>query len=145
MSKFQLAEVKSLLQDKWEKCQETEQRGIEFGQACYEWRKKLEKTNSPFTINDVLKELNVPDEPVNRWLKVYMDKSGIKLLKPEKRMNRSEPPDSFEVLRKLAKTMLTIGFKELKNQGKTDPSHLDAAKTWAALRLEEKDYENKTT
>ena len=34
--------------------------------------------------------------------------------------------------------MLNLGFREM-NKTKVDPSHLDAAKTWAHCRLEERD------
>lgn len=52
----------------------------------------------------------------------------------EKRKSRSEPPDDFEVLRKLALRALNIGFVELRKT-KTDSSHLAAAKEWARCRL----------
>lgn len=69
-----------------------------------------------------------------------MKKNGIERLHIEKRTNRSEPPDSFEVLRKLAKNMLNLGFVKLRETN-IDASHLSAAKTWALCRLEEKQLE----
>jgi len=56
----------------------------------------------------------------------------------EKRKHRSEPPDDFEVLRKIALHALSLGFTELKKTD-TDPSHLAAAKDWARCKLEEKE------
>jgi hypothetical protein len=56
----------------------------------------------------------------------------------EKRKHRSEPPDNFEVLRKLALRALNIGFAELKKTN-TDSSHLAAAKDWARCKLEAKE------
>jgi hypothetical protein len=49
----------------------------------------------------------------------------------EKRKNRSEPPASFGALRTLALRMLNLGLAQLRSEGREDPSHLDAAKTWA--------------
>ena len=56
----------------------------------------------------------------------------------EKRKHRSEPPDDFEVLRKLALRALNIGFAELKKTD-TDSGHLAAAKDWARCKLETKE------
>lgn len=66
-----------------------------------------------------------------------MESAGLTRPKREKRVNRAEPPDNFEVLRKLAKKMLNLGFQELRKT-KVESSHLAAAKTWALCRLEKK-------
>lgn len=59
---------------------------------------------------------------------------GGGIVRTEKRKNRGAPADSFEQIRTLALRMLTEGFKVLKPTG--NPSHLDAAKTWAKDTLE---------
>lgn len=123
----------------WEKCKQTEKYGIEFGKICFKWREKLIYDDSLYRVEDLWKELNIPEGSGRRWLSAYMKSEDIKLVKIEKRTNRSEPPDDFEVLRKLAKKMLNIGFKTLKETN-IDPSHLSAAKTWANCRIEEKEY-----
>ena len=63
--------------------------------------------------------------------------AGLLKVQPhaEKRKNRSEPVKDFEELRQLALTMLNVGYRELKKEGR-DPSHLASAKTWAQCRLE---------
>ena len=137
-----IAVVKQDLLKKWHQCRRAEKYGLEFGKACYAWRQKLIQTGSTTTLEDVWKDLKITDDAGNRWLSVYMKANGIERLHIEKRKNRSEPPDSFEVLRALAKKMLTIGFQQLKETD-IDPSHLDAAKTWAMCRLEEKQNEIK--
>lgn len=132
--------VKKEISKKWKKCQKAEKYGLEFGQACYIWRERLQKEGSTFTLDDVWKDLNISPDAGNRWVGAYMKENGIERLHIEKRTNRSEPPDSFEVLRKLAKKMLNLGFAQLRETN-IDASHLSAAKTWALCRLEEKQLE----
>lgn len=130
--------TKEDLASKWVLCKQAERYGLEFGKACYEWKLKLDLSDTSFVLADVLKELEIPEEAGYRWLSVYMASESIKLLKFEKRRNRGEPPDSFEDLRKLVKRMLNIGFVQLKTDPKIDPSHLDSAKTWAQIVLDKK-------
>jgi hypothetical protein len=103
-----------------------------FGQVCYEWQQKLKTTE----LKKVWTELKI-DEPVAlQEMDAYLGSIGQTRLKIEKRTNREEP-DAFEDIRKVALTIVSLGYKELQ---KTDVkrSLLDSAKTWARGKLQEK-------
>jgi hypothetical protein len=85
----------------------------------------------------------IPQETVTKYVSEVskaggeISTSGLLKAQPhaEKRKNRSEPVKDFEELRILALKMINEGYRQLKAVG-VDPSHLDAAKSWAKSRIE---------
>jgi len=112
---------------------------LRFGQVCYEWQQKLKTTE----MASVWKELRIPEKEALREMDSYLGSVGQERLHIEKRTNREEP-DAFEDIRKVALSMLALGYKELQ---KTDAklSLLDSAKTWARCKLKEKEHEHNET
>jgi hypothetical protein len=133
-----LRAIKTKIAAAWKNCIQTEKYGLEFGRVCYEARQKFRTVggvgNKGKGIAAIWRELNIPERTAYRWIEVWMESKGLVRLHIEKRKNRSDPPDSFEVLRSMALSALRDGFKTV--QG--DASHVDAAKTWARCRLLEK-------
>lgn len=109
---------------------------LKFGDVCYTWQQKLGTVG----LEAVWKELKIPAPEGYREMDGYLESQGVTRLRIEKRSNR-DTPDEFEDIRKVALTMLNLGFKNLK-QTDIKASLLDSAKKWALSRLNEKNREN---
>jgi hypothetical protein len=137
-AEYDIQSIKTEIAAAWKNCIQTEKYGLEFGRVCYEAQQKFRTVggvgNKGKGIAAIWRELNIPERTAYRWIDSWMESKGLVRLHIEKRNNRSEPPDSFEVLRSMALNALQDGFKSV--QG--DSSHVDAAKTWARLRLLDK-------
>jgi hypothetical protein len=129
------------ISEAWRRYQRTEKDRLELGRVNHKWWEEFKTQggvgNKGEGICAIWVKLNIPKTTAYRSIDEYMTVAGLSRPRREKRTNRAEPPDSFEVLRALAKKMLNLGFQELRKTN-TEPSHLAAAKTWALCRLEEK-------
>ena len=131
--------AKTELSKAWKKVKETEKYGLDFGEKYLEWSKKL----SPPDLAHICSALEIDLNIAGWWAARYLDVSGFKKPKKEARINRSEPPDSFEPIRKLAIQMLNKGFDLLWSTGQGDRSQLSSAKAWAYGKLkEQEDHSN---
>lgn len=134
---FDLDMAKKELREAWKKGRAGEQKVLIFGEVCYKWLERARDEGKQKEFQEVCVSLKIPTKTVYQWASFYHKSQS--LLKKEKRSNRSFPPDSFEVLRKIALEALKLGFYELEKKP-IDPSHFHAAKTWATLKLKEKNY-----
>lgn len=126
-------DAKTDLRAAWDKVKRAEIYGLDFGKKYLSWAAKM----SPQELSKLCLELTIDINIAGWWAARYADVAGFKKPKKEARINRSNPPDGFEPIRKLAIAMLNKGFNELWNSGEGDRSHLTAAKAWAYGRLKE--------
>lgn len=126
-----LEQAKQELATAWLHVKKTEKYGLAFGRLYLEWSQRLTPAERATVCEDLDIDLNI----AGWWAERYAEEAGLKQAKAEKRINRSTPPDSFEYLRKLAISMLNLGFQKMWSEGQGDRSHLSAAKAWAYGRI----------
>jgi hypothetical protein len=131
MTELETAEVE--ISKAWRRVKKVEKYGIAFGKTYRSWAEKL----SPQAMADLCKRQDIDINIAGWWGDLWAKSEGMKALHNERHVNRNDPPDSFEPIRKLAIKMLNIGYQQLWSTGDGDRSQLVAAKQWAYGKLKE--------